>query len=184
MPKLVNNPELSTPIDTMDVGGVYQAPVLVRERPRPIAPNGRRSMRKVHDSFDRHFDVAERMFPDLGTVELHEDELAGSDNGAGSERQFGYCADERPIRIAFAPKTEALPKQYIDGLMAHEFGHAIDFRYGRKHLEGLWGRLPDSVERRADSIARHVFGRRIEYGQHDIQCIGCGGKKARPRRLG
>lgn len=151
-------------------------------RGRPdIEPNGRS---KVHASFDRHFDEAERAFPDLGTIELHEDEAAGSDNGAGSERQFGYCADEKPIVIAFAPKAEELPKAYIDGLMAHEFGHAIEFRYGRKHLEKLWGRLPESIERRADKIAEYTFGRPIEYGSLDIQCIGCGGKKVRPRRLG
>jgi hypothetical protein len=149
-----------------------------------LEPNGRRPMPKVQASFNRHFDLAERAFPDLGTIELHEDEVAGSDNGAGSERQFGYCADEKPIRIAFAPKTEKLPQKYIDGLMAHEFGHALDFRYGRKRLERLWGKLPDSIERRADKIAEHAFGRRIEYGDRDIQCIGCGGKKSRPRRLG
>lgn len=149
----------------------------------PLQPNAH-SMTKVMRSFNRHFDEAERVFPDLGTVELHEDEMAGSDNGAGSERQFGYCADEKPIRIAFAAKTEALPQKYIDGLMAHEFGHALDFRYGRKRLERLWGKLPDSVERRADAIAGHAFGRRIEYGQNDIQCIGCGGKQTRPKKLG
>lgn len=149
-----------------------------------LAPNGRRSMPKVHRSFDRHFDEAENMFPDIGTIELHEDDAAGSDNGAGSERQFGYCADENPIRIAFAPKTEKLPQAYVDGLMAHEFGHAIEFRYGVPHLEDLWGKLPKSIERRADRIAWHVFGVPIQYGKGDIQCIGCGGKATRPRRLG
>jgi hypothetical protein len=150
-----------------------------------LMPNANRRLDHVHASFNRHFDEAERVFPDLGTVELHEDEEAGSDNGAGSERQFGYCADEKPIVIAFAPKTESLPKKYIDGLMAHEFGHAIEFRYGRRHLEKLWSvKLPESIERRADKIAEHTFGRPIEYGDLDIQCIGCGGKKTRPRRLG
>jgi len=149
-----------------------------------MEPNGHRPMPKVQASFNRHFDEAENMFPDIGTIALHEDDAAGSDNGAGSERQFGYCADENPIRIAFAPKTEKLPQAYVDGLMAHEFGHAIEFRYGVPHLEDLWGKLPKSIERRADRIAWHVFGVPIQYGKGDIQCIGCGGKATRPRRLG
>ena len=78
-----------------------------------------------------------------------------------------------------------MPDKYIDGLMAHEFGHAIDHRYGKEALEARFGkRLPDSVERRADKIAEYVFGRPIEYGHLDVQCISCGGKAKRPRRLG
>lgn len=148
-----------------------------------LAGNGR-VMPKVQASFHRHFDKVEREFEDMGTVELHEDDAAGADNGAGSERQFGYCMDQKPIIIAFASKTEMLPKKYIDGLMAHEFGHAIEFRFGRKALEEKWGPLPDSIERRADKIASLTFGVPIEYGKLDIQCIACGGKKVRPKRLG
>jgi len=151
---------------------------------KPVKPNKGRSMPKVEASFNRHFDTLVRVFPDFGTVELCVDELAGNDNGAGSERQFGYCADERPLVVAFAPKTEQLPTQYIDGLMAHELGHACEFRYGVPKLEKRWGKLPASIERRADKIASHVFKRPIEYGELDIQCVGCGGKKMRPRRLG
>lgn len=148
-----------------------------------MTPN--RASGRVLKSFNQHFDKVEAMFPDFGQVDLYEDERAGSDNGAGSERQFGYCKDGKPISIAFAPKTETLPTKYIDGLMAHEFGHAIEFRYGRKELERLFKtRLPDSIERRADKIAERVFGRPIEYGDLDIQCIACGGKSVRPRRLG
>lgn len=148
-----------------------------------ITPNGGK-MPHVRAAFDRAFDVVERTFPDFGTVELHLDEAAGNDNGAGSERQFGFCRDSKPIQIAFAEKTERLPRPYIDGLMRHEFGHAIEFRYGRKDLEKRWGKLPNSIERRADKIAEHVFGDRIEYGDLDIQCIACGGKQVRPGRLG
>lgn len=148
---------------------------------------GGHSMSKVHAAFDRCFDVIERDFSDFGDLELHEDEAAGGDNGHGSERQFGYCAaasDDSPILIAFAAKTEKLPRKYIDGLMAHEFGHALEYRYGVPALEKKWGKLPASIERRADKIAEHTFGHRIEYGDMDVQCIACDGKKTRPRRLG
>lgn len=141
-------------------------------------------MPKVQASFHRHFDKVERAFSDMGTVDLYVDESAGADNGAGAERQFGFCVNKKPISIAFAPKTEMLPKKYIDGLMAHEFGHAIEFRYGRKALEEKWGALPESIERRADKIASLTFGVTIEYGKLNIQCVSCGGKKIRPRHLG
>ncbi len=153
----------------------------------PLARNKGSAMPQVSAAFAKYFDKVERIFPDFGTIELHEDEAAGSDNGHGSERQFGYCAEANgsdPITITFAEKTEALPSRYIDGLMAHEFGHALEYRYGVPALEKRWGKLPTSIERRADKIAEHAFGHRIEYGENDVQCIGCGGKPTRPRRLG
>jgi len=134
--------------------------------------------------FDECFDVIEERFPDFGDIELHEDEKAGSDNGAGSERQFGYCKDGDPIVIAFAAKIEKLPVENIRGLMAHEFGHALDYRYGNKLGSMLGVRLPDGVERRADAIAKAVFGETIKYDERLIQCVDCKGTSPRPRRLG
>lgn len=149
-----------------------------------MASNPDTALPKSTKIFDECFDVVEQAFGDFGTCELHHDEKAAADNGTGSERQFGYCMDGDPIVIAFAAKIEGQPVAYIRGLMRHEFGHAVDFRYGKKHLEKLFGqKLPDGVERRADVIAELIFGDPIEYGKLDIQCIGCGGKPVRPKRL-
>jgi hypothetical protein len=145
---------------------------------------GSRSMPKVRAAFDECFDIVEERLPGVGTIELHVDERAGADNGRGSERQFGYCKDGENIVIAFAAKTEKLPVANIRGLMAHEFGHALDYVYGKK-LGGLLGvRLPEGVERRADAIAKAVFGETIKYDSKDIQCVACDGVSPRPRRLG
>lgn len=152
-------------------------------RAMPVTPNGRK-LSRAQRAFDECFDVIEERFPDFGDIELHEDELAGSDNGAGSERQFGYCMDGKPIRIAFAAKIEKLPVENIRGLMAHEFGHALDYRYGKKLGSMLGVRLPEGVERRADAIAKAVFGRTIKYDERLIQCVDCDGTSPRPRRLG
>jgi hypothetical protein len=152
--------------------------------PIKMATNGRTSMSHVRVAFDECFESIERAFPDFGELELHQDEKAGGDNGHGSERQFGYCMDGDPIRIAFAAKTDDLPEANIRGLMAHEFGHALDYRYGEKLGKMLGQRLPEGVERRADSIAKAVFGRTIKYDGRDIQCVACQGKSVRPRRLG
>jgi hypothetical protein len=142
----------------------------------------------VRNAFRRYFRAMQEQFSDFGTLELHVDDTAGSDNGAGAERQFGYCRDPRgtgPYVIAFAPKTEQLAKSNIDGLMAHEFGHALDFRYGRRQLESIFGRrLPDGMERRADAIATAAFGHQIKYDRKLVQCVRCHGIQTRPRRLG
>jgi hypothetical protein len=153
-------------------------------QPTGLAPNRRTTMSQVQAAFDECFDALLEQFPDFGELELHEDEKAGGDNGHGSERQFGYCMDGKPIRVAFAAKTESLPVANIRGLMAHEFGHALDYRYGDKLGKMLGQRLPEGVERRADSIAKTVFGRTIKYDGRDIQCVACQGKSTRPRRLG
>lgn len=149
-----------------------------------VTPNGR-PLPRARASFDRHFDEVENHFPDFGVIELHHDERAGEDNGSGSDRQFGYCTETRPIRIAFASKIETMPQANIDGLMAHEFGHALDHRYGKRELERMLKcRLPDGVERRADAIAEAVFGRIVKYDGADVQCVSCSGASPRPRRLG
>src|SRR4029077_3703883 len=112
-----------------------------------LEPNGSR-MPHVRHAFEQVFAVVKKRFPDFGAVELHQDEKAGADNGVGADRQFGYCMDGDPQVIAFAAKTEKLPKANILGLMVHEFGHALDNRYG-KRLERLLGvKLPRGVELR------------------------------------
>jgi len=152
--------------------------------PNPKLVNNSRKMPRVVAAFDRCFEIVRVQFPDFGDVELHQDESGANDQGFGSERQFGYCMDGKPIRIAFASKTEKLPQQNIDGLVAHEWGHALDFRYGDDLDKTLGCRLPSGAERRADVIAREVFGKTIKYDAKDVQCVRCRGQAPRPRRLG
>lgn len=134
--------------------------------------------------FDETFDRIEELFPDFGTVEFYEDEKAGADNGAGSERQFAYCQDGNPIAIAFAPKAAKLGRPQLLGLMRHEFGHALEYRYGVKELEKRLGKkLPPQVERRADVIAELVWGEPIVYDEHLVQCVNVNGVRPRPARL-
>lgn len=139
---------------------------------------------RVAKQFDREFRQIERKFPDFGQLELHQDEAAGRDAGAGASRQFAYCTTQRPFIIAFASKAERLPDSYIRGLIRHEMGHALDYRYGKRELERrLNTNLPRGVEKRADAIASAVWEAPIEYGDNDVQCIGCGGKTERPKHL-
>jgi len=149
-----------------------------------VLPNASQAGMNVERAFDEAFDAVEEQFPGLGTVELHEDDAAGADNGAGSERQFAYCKDGNPIVIAFASKAEALPDSHLRGLMRHEFGHALEYRYGVKALEEALGcSLPPEVERRADVIAEAVWGEPIKYDSRSVQCVGVQGERPRPTHL-
>lgn len=157
---------------------------MVSEEDRPQIPLAANPGSKVDRIFDEAFDVVAERFPDFGEVELHEDERAGADNGAGSDRQYGYCMDGDPIVIAFAAKAEKLPLNRLRGLMRHEFGHALEYRFGVKELEKrLKKKLPPKVERRADAIAEAVWGEPIEYDGRDVQCVGHGTGRRRPKYL-
>lgn len=139
---------------------------------------------RVKKHFGKEFTEIERQFPDFGEIQLHHDERAAANAGSGSERQYAYCTTNEPFIIAFAMKAERLPDSYIRGLVRHEMGHALDHRYGKREMEQRLGtRLPKGRERRADAIAEAVWGETIEYGDDDVQCVGCGGDEERPSHL-
>lgn len=170
----------------LDMGLSSTEGALAPEIDMAANPGTSEPMAPVIVIFDECFATLKQQFPDFGEIELHEDEKAGGDNGHGSERQFGYCKDGDPIVLAFAAKTGSLARPFIRGLMRHEFGHAIDFRYGKGALERTLGiKLPAGVERRADAIAEAVFGDPIVYGgKHLVQCVSCKGEYPRPKKLG
>lgn len=137
----------------------------------------------VRRCFDECFDWVDELFPDFGSCELHEDTAAGSDNGAGADRQYAYCKNSKPMIIAFAPKARQLTMSNLRGLMRHEFGHALEYRYGVAELERRLGKLPETVERRADVIAERVWGDPIVYDERLVQCVGKNGTHPRPKHL-
>lgn len=137
----------------------------------------------VRRCFDECFDWVDELFPDFGSCELHEDTAAGSDNGAGADRQYAYCKNSKPMIIAFAPKARQLTMSSLRGLMRHEFGHALEYRYGVAELERRLGKLPETVERRADVIAERVWGDPIVYDERLVQCVGKNGTHPRPKHL-
>lgn len=162
-------------IVSLGPGALYATAGMIANRGKPFG--------RVVRVFDEVFETVEDRFSDMGTVELHDDEAAGADNGAGAERQFAYCKDGDPLVIAFAPKAEGLSDSQLQGLMRHEFGHALEYRYGVAALEEEFGKkLPAEVERRADAIAEALWGEPVKYGAKNIQCVGRG-KSPRPSHL-
>ena len=152
-----------------EFGDYYTRLVKMEERaragmpPNPMRANpGRMTSRQA---FEKLFDALEDMFPDFGTLTLVEDDSA-HDGG----RHYAYCAhDWSEIEIAFAGQAdEDLRPEHMEAMMAHEMGHALDYRYGKRGLErALDVSLSGDAELRADEIAEAVFGFPISY---DVKC--------------
>jgi len=152
-----------------EFGDYYTRLVKMEERaragmpPNPLHANPSRMTSKK--AFDRLFDVLEDAFPDFGTLTLVEDD--GAHDGG---RHYAYCAhDGKEIEIAFASQAnEDLRPEHMEAMMAHEMGHALDYRYGKRALERVLDvSLSSDAELRADEIAEAVFGFPISY---DVAC--------------
>ncbi|MSQ55772.1 MAG: hypothetical protein EXR31_10440 [Betaproteobacteria bacterium] len=87
-------------------------------------------------------------------------------------RQFAYCEDQSPARIVVAPSLDGQASDRIEGVLRHEFGHAVLFFAGRQH-----------TEREADDAAETLWGTPIRYDSDDVQTIGAG-VAPRPTHLG
>jgi hypothetical protein len=133
---------------------------------------------------------------------LHMEE--GSIGGGPAFRHFAACSEGGDL-IVMAPELVELPEVTLLGIMAHEFGHALDFSrpvyFGfdgerlvhrdpaslsdkRRVAAARWwrDRSPDVVEGMADQIAEVATGRRIGYtGPCMLQTLAGGPR--RPARL-
>ena len=89
-------------------------------------------------------------------------------------RNYAYCRldPDGSITIVVAPKIHHAPRPRVDGLLAHEFGHAALFIAGRLHHS----------EREADAAAEALFGVRIGYDADEVQTTA-GGVRPRPAHL-
>ncbi len=145
-----------------------------------MVPNAPSRLSRVHRKL---LGEAQRALPDLGRVGFE----IRADAGDGG-RHYAYCQQSRDgsIKIAFSPNALALSDAHLLGLMAHELGHAIDFRYPPQRLtQQIGDSIPRERERRADEIARRVFGHVIEYDPRIgyVQCVACDGVAPRPKGL-
>lgn len=91
-------------------------------------------------------------------------------------RNMAYCHHDdetRNLTIVVAPKMLRANIDRIEGVLRHEFGHALLFFSGHfKH-----------GERDADALAEQVFGLPIYYDRETVQTIR-GGTRPRPAYLG
>jgi len=89
----------------------------------------------------------------------------------------------RQIDIFVAPKVLRMNKGRQEGLLRHEFGHAVEFHLGLEGLNEWMPGLPNGVERRADAVGERLYGAPIYYDRDLIQTTS-GGARPRPAHLG
>ena len=105
----------------------------------------------------------------VGLREGHTDEFP-------KRRNMAYCMKEYGngrITIVCAPKLNRERMDTIEGVLCHEFGHAILFHYEQM----------EHGERDADKAAEVLFGRKIRYDDELIQST-TRGVHPRPAHLG
>jgi len=134
-------------------------------------------------TFSECLQKARRKFKDLGDIGFQVSKSAGD-----SGRHYAYCQQhpDNSLSITFAPRAAGLTQKHLLGLMFHELGHAIDFRYSSGELtQRIGSGIPREPERRADEIARRTFHHVIEYDPSIgfVQCVDCNGVSPRPKGL-
>jgi|TARA_R110001599_G_scaffold284322_3_gene486325 hypothetical protein len=139
-------------------------------------------MNRVEERFAYWWDKASRLVPKPSKITVEERTDAG-DNG----RHFAYCEYlSGDTIIAYSPDMVELPQRYIDGIILHEIGHAVDFSYTQPELEEMFGyKLDLEDEGRADEIAEMILGETVQYDLPKyVQCVGpaCTGGR-RPHNL-
>ena len=156
-----------------------------------------------------YFEALLEQFHDQGLTRITRVVLVVTDEEEDgmrdTPRHFAGCL-ESGDEILVAPELADLPPETIEGILAHELGHAADFLYPAWFYQGRGGmtmrnredysdkewrrflrswkdRDDDRVEMSADQIAELVTGERIGYaGPCMLQTLGGGGAR-RPRGL-
>lgn len=158
------------------------------------------------------FEAARELFLEAGLERCVKTKLVVSGKMHDTPRHFAACRDDG-LLIYVAPQMVELPDHFVVGIMAHEFGHAVDFLYpGEFRLRGeaaareareavgpkQWARVlrtwqrvhesqgtedMDQVERLADAIAASVYGAPIGYGGPCRLQTFQGGETPRPEGL-
>ncbi len=150
------------------------------------------------------------IFSKAGFEHLQGIEIVVSAKEGGSGRNFAACRTDGRL-LVLSPDLIHLPQATVEGILAHELGHAVDFSYparvgfgkggaiividdskkgvttGQPPIPQAWlddwdTRSNDAVEGFADKIAEAVTGWRIGYaGPCLLQTVG---KGIRPRPKG
>ena len=118
----------------------------------------------LSDVFVRFSILSRAKYPTLQVVCFLDRE---ADSGP---RGFAFCeeCDDGSYEIHVAPKLMHSSVHRMEGLIAHEYGHAILLHIG----------VDDHTERDADRMAEQTFGVKISYDAEDVQTTAYG---VRPR---
>lgn len=161
----------------------------------------------LRDAFER----IRRVFLDAGADKVSVTRLEVSERSQDGGRHFAACRTDGGL-IVLGPQLALMPPATIGGIIAHEFGHAVDDLYpgsflltprgtldawasGQRSNQAppgarlaYWNnRSDDQVEATADAIAERLTGWKIGYlGPCRLQAILRGGERGveRPRPPG
>lgn len=129
-------------------------------------------MRRIQPIFDHLHEHVRSHFAPKFRARLKEGKAAEFPE----RRNMAYCMmrkDTPELLIVVAPKMNNAPLDNIEGVLAHEFGHAVLFHSGQL----------DHTEREADQAAEALFGAKIHYDRNLIQST-IRGVTPRPAHLG
>lgn len=169
------------------------------------------SVEEAEAVIDVYFTVVKETFVRAGAKRVKKVDLEVARWVHDSPRHYA-ATEETGRHIVAAPEFAELPEPTLVAIMAHEFGHAVDFLYPGEfklmddgelvrmpaaprelidkkaeqamiaRMRALRDRDKDTVERTADAIAEHFTGRKIGYLG---PCeLQCFDRGVRPRRLG
>lgn len=117
------------------------------------------------DVFQRYSIIARAQYPYLRVICFIDRE---ADSGP---RSFAFCTEDdngEGYEIHVAPKLLFSSVHRMQGIIAHEIGHAILLHVG----------VDEHTERDADRMAEQVFDVKIAYDSEDVQTTAYG---VRPR---
>jgi len=170
------------------------------------------SVEEAEAVIDVYFTVAKEVFVKGGATRVKKVVLEIARWVHDSPRHYA-ATEETGRRIVAAPEFAELPEPTLAAILAHEFGHAVDFLYpgefavmddgelvrmpptpktliDKKAEQAMIARLrawserdKDTVERTADAIAEHFTGRPIGY-MGPCELQSFERGGVRPRRLG
>lgn len=169
-----------------------------------VVAEGSLSCEDVRTIIEPYFRVVQAEFVAFecdrwGDSRVAKTRLKCSEEAHDTPRHFAGCLDDGSM-IVVAPNAVDLPERTLLGILAHEFGHALDFCRPAElavdplAFEARVRRLPtspkkervlanryrqwsarddDAVERHADAIAELVTGASIGYaGPCSLQTLG------------
>lgn len=110
-------------------------------------------LRRLSAAFLRHRAEAAELYPRVAGVTWRPTWAAGRRG-----RQFAFF-DTDTWQIGLSPRLVDEPLHRVNGILRHEFGHAIDELYADSTLQrDIGADLPATLEARADVIAGSIWG--------------------------
>lgn len=150
-------------------------------------------MENARPLLDPLFREAQAAFVDAGFPRVKRVRLFVTEEVRDNRRHFAACRTDG-LEMLVAPELVLLDVDSAAAVIAHEFGHAVDFlypgrfllvdgklhewthpdwskgaaephaRFAQNRVRQWTSRSSDAVERTADAIAEHAMGRPISYG--------------------